>query len=223
MVPSPRNRIFSALLVLVVSFLGSATQAADLSVVERWLATNSGLRTIRIDFEQTRKMRSLKVPIRQPGTLWLNYATKQFRWQTGNPPQTIVVRRGSELFVIRTPMKRYERRPVGSSSGGTPGMAALAGGFPKTLGEFQKRYRILGISRKDNTHRIVTQPLGESGRGVDTFTFVIEEKRYRLLGFEMKLKDGSSVDTVFHRVLPNDPIPKSVFAPDITGFKETKF
>ncbi|MEM7601594.1 MAG: hypothetical protein AAF357_09285, partial [Verrucomicrobiota bacterium] len=75
---------------LVFSALPLVSSAADMSVVQRWMSTNSGVRTIRIDFTQTRKMKSIKVPIRQSGSLWLNYGTSQFRWQVGNPPQTIV-------------------------------------------------------------------------------------------------------------------------------------
>lgn len=217
------SRFFATGLCLFSLFGPAGANAADLSIVERWMATNSGVQNLRIDFTQTRTMKSLAVPIRQPGTLWLNYGTDQFRWQTGDPPQTVVVRRGPQLFIIRPGMKKFERRPFGSQGSGPAGMSALAGGFPRTLSDFKQKYRVLNIERRDNTHRIVAQPLGQAGRGVSSFTFVIEATHYRLVGIEIALEDGSKLDTVFNQVRPNIPMPEPLFAPPLDGFKEVKF
>lgn len=197
------------------------SNSPDMRVVERWLATNTGVETLRVDFTQTRTMKSIRVPVRQEGTLWLDYQNRQFRWQLGDPPQTIVVSLGQKVLIIRTPMKRYEVRQSGS--GGTPGMAAMAKGFPRTLREFQQRYRVLETTPEANTRRIVTRPLGEAGRGVETFTFVVDASHHRLLGIEINLEDGSSLDTVFRQVEPNPALPKGLFQPSVEGYTETKF
>jgi len=205
-------------------FLQPATAQSsnpDMSVVERWLATNTGVRSLKIDFTQTRTMRSIKVPVRQEGSLWLDYSTHRFRWQTGDPAQTIVVSVGKNILIIRTPMKKYEIRPAGS--GGAPGMAAMANGFPRSLAEFQRKYRVLEIRSESNTKRIVARPLGGGGRGVETFTFVVDASHFRLLGFEIDLEDGSSVNTVFRHVATNVPVGKDLFQPSIEGYTETKF
>jgi len=102
-------------------------------------------------------------------------------------------------------------------------MAALAGGFPKTLEKFQQKYRLLEVRQQDKTFRIKTQPLGAGGRGVGSFTFVIEADHYRLLGIEVDLEDGSSLHTVFDDVELNAPIPAGLFTPDLTGYKQTEF
>ena len=218
-----------SVLLAVLTFCGGAAPTAavaqsstpDMRVVEQWLATNSGVGSLQIEFTQTRKMRAVKIPVRQQGTLWLDYGTHRFRWQTGDPAQTIVVSLGENILIMRTPMKRYEIRPSGS--GGAPGMAALADGFPRTLPEFQRRYRVLEIRPESNTKRIVTRPLGESGRGVETFTFVVDGGHHRLLGIEIDLQDGSSVDTVFSRVQTNVRMGRDLFQPSLDGYTETKF
>jgi len=192
-----------------------------LQIIQRWLQTNSNVATLRINFTQTRTMKSIKVPIRQEGSLWLDYRTGLFRWQTGDPPQTIVTKHRDDIIIIRTPGKKYEVRPAGS--GASPGMAALAGGFPKTLEKFQQKYRLLEVRQQDKTFRIKTQPLGAGGRGVGSFTFVIEADHYRLLGIEVDLEDGSSLHTVFDDVELNAPIPAGLFTPDLTGYKQTEF
>lgn len=216
--------LFLALLGLLLPAapaLRAQSSHPDMRVVEQWLATNSGVGSLQIDFTQTRRMRSVKIPVKQEGTLWLDYGSHRFRWQTGDPAQTIVVSRGENILIMRTPMKRYEVRPSGS--GGAPGMAALANGFPRTLPEFQRRYRVLEIRPEANTKRIVTRPLGESGRGVETFTFVVDASHHRLLGIEIDLQDGSSVDTVFRRVQTNVAMGGDLFKPSLDGYTETKF
>lgn len=218
-------RPFQHLLRLSLVLCLSATafsQAADISVVEKWMATNSGIRSIRIDFTQTRTMRSIKVPIRQSGSLWLNYRSNQFRWQVGNPAQTIVTKHGGSLFIIRTPMKKYEKRAAGSGDV-PPGLMAMATGFPRSTSEFQRKYSVQTIDAVGSAYRIVTQPKGSGGRGVKTFVFMVGRDDYRLRGMEIYLDDGSFVKTAFNRVMPNVGMPGDLFTPDLTGYKETKF
>ncbi len=216
---------FSLILALLSGILrlelSAQSQAPDMSVVERWLATNSGLASVKIDFTQTRRMRSVNRTVSQDGTLWLDYENHRFRWQTGEPAQTIVVSLGPDILIIRTPGKKYEVRPAGA--GGAPGMAALANGFPRSLPEFQQKYRVLETRPDANTLRIVARPLGESGRGVETFTFVVDSSHFRLLGMEMDLEDGSSVQTVFRRVETNVPVTQALFQPPVDGYTQTKF
>lgn len=192
-----------------------------LEVIQHWLGTNANAATLKIDFTQTRTMKSLKVPIRQDGMLWLDYRTGLFRWQTGDPAQTIVTKHGQDILIVRTPGQKYEVREAGS--GASPGMGALATGFPKSLAEFREKYHVIGMLKQDNIFRIKTKPLGSAGRGIGDFTFVIEADRYRLLGIEINLEDGSSLHTVFDSVALNQPIPQGIFTPDLTGYKRTQF
>ncbi len=192
-----------------------------LEVIQNWLNTNANASTLRIDFTQTRTMKSLKMPIRQNGVLWLDYGTGHFRWQTGDPPQTVVTKQGPNLIIARIPGKKFEVRPTGS--GASPGMGALATGFPKSLDEFQLKYHVIGMVKQENIFRIKTKPLGPAGRGIGSFTFVIESDRYRLLGIEIDLEDGSILNTVFDAVDLNTPVPPELFTPDLTGFKQVEF
>lgn len=216
---------FPALAALVVvQFLNAVSVqggSRDFTVVERWLASNSGIGSLRVDFTQTRQLKAVKIPVSQDGTLWLDYTHHRFRWQIGEPVQTIVVSLGANILIIREPAKRFEVRRAGS--GGAPGMAALANGFPRNVEDFQRRYRLLEVRPEGNTQRIVAQPLGESGRGVDRMTFVVEGTHYRLLGIEIDLEDGSSMKTVFRKVETNPVLPPGLFQPPVDGYTETKF
>jgi len=221
MISFPKLFLLSGLILLLPSTATRVQAAPNMEIVERWLGGNSGVGSLKINFTQTRTMKSIKVPVRQQGSLWLDYGNDRFRWQTGEPAQTIVVSQGRNILILRTPTKRYEIRPAGS--GGAPGMAALANGFPRNLGDFQRKYRVIEIRPQSDTQRIVTRPLGASGKGVSRFTFVVDSSKFRLRGIEIDLEDGSSINTSFSSVQPNAGMPSSLFKPDLAGYTETKF
>lgn len=219
---SPTCRTLLALVAVLPVWALSPSALANpqgAEVLERWLATHSGVASVRVDFTQTRRMRTLRVPNRQDGTLWMNHRSGQFRWELGSPAQTIVLREGGDLLIVRTPAKRYERRPAGAGGNGGGGIAMLASGFPRTPNEFHAKYRLLSVHRHDNVHRIATKPLGTAGRGVESFTFIVGADDYRLRGMELRLEDGSAVDTVFRRVVPNARIDPGVFRIDLAGYQ----
>lgn len=208
--------------LLLITFNLSVLHANDLSVVQRWLDTNASTQSLKVDFVQSRTLKALKNPLVQEGTMWLNYPTNQFRWQLGTPAKTIVVSKGAnKIAVMRTPLKRVEFRESGQSSG-APGLSSLTRGFPKTLTEFQTRYRILSISQKGNSYEILTQPKSGSD-GVSRYRFIIDQSRFLLKGMIIELKDGSVVTTTFKRVDRNPTIQAAIFAPDMSGYKQTKF
>lgn len=194
---------------------------SDQQVIDNWLRTNAGLRTIRIDFEQTRTLKTVKMPIKQTGILWIDYPKNHYRWQTGDPPQTLVTSNGKEVVIIRAPKQRFERRPVGA--GDSTGMEAMAQGFPRSLGEFYEKYHLLGIRREPDRYHIDAQPLGKASRAVARMTFTVETGRFRLLGLEMAMTDSSLINMVFTNVQLNPNIPTGLFYPDITGHTETHF
>jgi len=213
--------LFSCLILSLL--IAPNSSAADIRVVKNWLQTNANTRSLKVDFVQSRSLKALKSPLVQSGSLWLNYATNQFRWQLGSPAKTIVVSRGNQIAVMRTPLKRVEFREAGGSSKSAPGLSSLTNGFPKNLEEFQRHYRILDITAKGNAYEIVTQPLGPDREGVSRFRFVVDQKRFLLKGLVIDLVDGSTVTTTFQKVARNSTFPKAIFNPDLSGYKETKF
>ncbi len=215
---------FIAVAVVFCVTVAESAPARDLSVVERWLATNADTQSLHVEFTQSRSLRAIKSPLVQHGTLWMDYLTGQFRWQLGEPAKTIVVSHGEDqIAVMRTPLKRVEYRQIGKGSSAVPGMASLAVGFPKTLADFEKKYRILEIARKGAAYDIVTAPLDASSDGVHRFRFVVDAERFLLKGLVLDLKDGSSVTTTFQRVHRNAAINAAVFEPDLSGYRETTF
>jgi outer membrane lipoprotein-sorting protein len=215
--------IFILCLVVVgtVLFHTGNVVAGDTAVVERWLSNNGGVASIKIEFNQSRSLKSLAALSGQKGTIWINYNSGSFRWQTGEPAATIVVGGGSEILIVRPGQKKYERRKAGSSN--SPGIAALAEGLPQSMSEFQAKYKLLGVRQDGETHFIDTEPRGAASKEVSKFTFVIHSSNFRLVGIELEMQDGSSMHTVFTKVELDVATPGSLFRPDLSGYQETNF
>ncbi len=212
---------FLPALGILLAFSVSDLQAQDLSeeqVVANWLKTNEGVSRLKLNFTQTQAMKTVKVPIVQRGNLWLDLSSKKFRWEAG---QTLVIGNSSNITIQRTGGKKYEKRASGS--GGAPGLASLAKGFPKSMSQFKSQYKLLKVTKGMGDYAILAQPTGASAKGVKTFTFKVDSKDFALEGMSLVLKDGSKVSTSFRSVTRNPSIPASTFVPDLKGYTETKF
>lgn len=206
---------------LALGWTLAAQAEPDHRVVERWLATNSRVATLKVEFTQTRRLAGLKNPIRRYGLLWLDHQGKRFRWQLGDPPHTIVTRDGSNLLIVRPSERRFERRPAGEEGAG--GLAVLARGFPRSPEEFRRKYRLLHVNPLKDSTRIVTQPLDRSATGVRTFTFVVGTDDARLRGIDLLLRDGSTQQIQFTKITTKPSLPAKIFQPDVSGYQATKF
>ena len=209
--------------VLFIGVLSVGLLRADTgeAAVKQWLATNRGVDTLKVEFTQTRKLTSLKSVIRQRGFLWVDRRGEgSFRWQTGDPPGTIVTRKGGQLLIVRPRSRQYERRPAGESGSS---MAILAEGFPRSWEEFQRKYHLVGVKSRGEVHRINVQPRGQLDRGIQILTFVTGGARGVLQALEVKFRDGSSQQIVFDKVERRLPLRAELFSPDLSGYQATKF
>src|SRR4051812_34326943 len=111
--------------------------AADTNAfINQWLAAQSNLKTWTADFTQTRVLKTLKQPLQAQGHLTFA-APSNFRWQLGDPAQTIAIRNSNEMTVIYPKLNRGERYPLGAA-GNEPWRDALAlmdAGFPASSAE----------------------------------------------------------------------------------------
>ncbi len=215
-------RITSFALVMIsgILWMPSHINGQDLSandVISKWLETNNGVSRLKLNFTQTQVMKTVKAPLVQRGTLWLDMGSNKFRWEAG---KTLVTGNGSTITIQRTGSKKYEEREAGS---GAPGMASLSKGFPKSLDDFNSKYKLLKVTKGASNYSILTQPLGSSGKGVKTFTFKVDAAKFNLEGISLVLKDGSRMSTNFNNIDRNPELPESLFTADLSGYTETKF
>src|SRR5215831_15574805 len=70
-----------------------------------WLAAQTNIHSWSADFIQTRVLKSLAQPLTATGHVWFAFPNR-FRWELGNPPQTIAVREAGELLIVYPKLKR---------------------------------------------------------------------------------------------------------------------
>jgi len=95
----------------IFSVLQSVRADETNSVLDSWFAAQKNLRTWSADFVQTRALKTLTQPLISKGHISFA-APDDFRWELGQPAQTIALRHGDEMFVIYPRLKRAEKYPL---------------------------------------------------------------------------------------------------------------
>src|SRR5271170_5554114 len=69
------------------------------SVLDNWFAAQVKVKTWSADFVQIRTFKTLTQPLTAKGKIYFS-APDDFRWELGQPAQTIAVRQDDEMFVV---------------------------------------------------------------------------------------------------------------------------
>src|SRR5258705_11010675 len=106
---------FQFSMMLLASACSHAVEPSQL--VNSWLDAQTDIQTWSADVVQTRNLKSLTTPLTARGRVWFA-APNRFRWEIGDPPQTIAVRKTEEMLVIYPRLKRAERFPLDLQNAG---------------------------------------------------------------------------------------------------------
>ena len=192
------------------------SRAAGLSPeVASWLAAQTNIQSWSADFIQTRSLKSLAKPLTASGHVWFA-APNRFRWELGNPPQTIAVRATQELLVIYPRLKRVERIPlVGNQTGPwRDALALLEAGFPRSAVELEAQYNILSQTVQNGTGQLVLQPKSASARRmIPQIEIDFDAKDSSLRSTELQFADGSSMRNDFKSAVLNPTVGPDTFSP----------
>jgi outer membrane lipoprotein-sorting protein len=194
----------------------AALQAADTNAfLTAWLDAQRGLRTWSASFTQTRALAALREPLRTPGRLWFA-APDRFRWELGEPPQTIALRRTNELWVIYPRLKRAERYPLSAAGGEAwrDALALLDAGFPGSRTEFEARFRLLGLAETNGLTTVRLEPRRAPARKfMREIRLTLRASDLGLVANELHFADGSRLRNDFTNAVANAPIPPERFEP----------
>ena len=86
------NRLFLTLALVAGCLLGARVAAADDGVpgfFRTWLAAQKQAGDVRVEFEITKTLPTLKAPVKSSGRFW-NYADGRFLWENGKPPTSVL-------------------------------------------------------------------------------------------------------------------------------------
>ncbi len=211
--------IAGVLLALLGVFYGSmrGLAADNDALLSAWLNAQTNIHTWSADFVQTRTLKSLTQPLTAAGHVWFE-APNRFRWELGNPPQTIAVRQPDQMLLIYPRLKRVERYPLNTAGAGSwkDMLALLDAGFPRSRAEVESRFNILSQTTENGIHEVTLQPKAESAqRMMPEIKIAFDTSDFSLRSTELKFMDGSTMKNAFTNSVLNPKMDESVFNPKI--------
>jgi outer membrane lipoprotein-sorting protein len=190
------------------------TPAADTNaVLNAWLASQTNLQSWTADFTQTRMLKTLTQPLVATGRVWFA-PPNRFRWELGQPAQTIALRQADQMFVIYPRLKRAERYPLGGSGNAQwrEAMALLEAGFPRDRADLESRFRILSLTETNRAWQLTLQPSSAMARRMMKEIRVgLATNDFSLVSTELVFADDSRMRNDFTHQVLNGPLDKGVF------------
>ena len=188
----------------------------------RWFAAQTNLQSWSADFTQTRSLKVLSQPLVATGKVWVT-VPGLFRWELGQPAQTIVLRQPDQLLIIYPRLKRVEKY---SLEGVPPGplkdaLALMDASLPRDRATMEERFRLLSATATNSILQMTLQPKSASARKFMTEIQVsFRTNDFSLTATELKFSDGSSMRSDFTNPLLNAPLDEGLFGakldPDFT-------
>jgi len=200
----------------------SASYAAENAMFNQWFAAQTNLQSWSADFTQTRSLKVLAQPLVAAGRVWVA-APARFRWELGQPAQTIALRQPDQLLIIYPRLKRAEKYPLNGAPQGPlkDALALLDASLPRDRATMEEHFRLLSATETNSTLQMTLQPKSASARKVISEILIsFRTNDFSIAATEMKFADGSRLRNDFTNVVLNRPVDPALFeaklAPDIT-------
>ena len=213
-----------AVVVFVALFLSnSVSRAADLNALwERWLNAQTNLQNWSADFTQTRSLKVLTQPLVATGRVWVA-SSGVFRWELGQPPQTIALRQPDQLLIIYPKLKRAEKYPLHDVPAGPvkDALSLLDAAFPRDRATMEDHFRLLSMTETGSTAQARLQPKSASARKfIEEISIGFRTNDFTMAMTQMQFADGSILRNDFTNIVLNQPVDPQIFqpalSPDIT-------
>jgi outer membrane lipoprotein-sorting protein len=183
------------------------------AVLDAWFAAQAHVHSLSADFTQTRALKTLVQPLVATGHLWFA-PPNQFRWELGQPAQTIALRHADEMYVIYPRLKRAEHYPLGASAPQEwrDAMSLLDAGFPSTRKEFESQFRIESLTETNGNWLVGLQPRSAAARQIMPELIIsLATNDYSLDGTELVFVDGSRMRNEFTNEVVNGAVDENLF------------
>jgi outer membrane lipoprotein-sorting protein len=199
----------------IVLLAAQAGAAESTALVDSWLGAQTNVLTWSADVLQTRNLKSLTKPLTAEGRVSFA-APNRFRWEIGNPAQTIAVRKPDEMLVIYPRLKRAERFSLEQQNAGAfkDTLALLDAGFPRSRADLDARFQIVSQSVSNEIGTVVLQPKSPSARRMmPEIRVSFGTNDWTLHSTELRFADGSTMHNRFANPKFNAPIDEKLFNP----------
>lgn len=189
--------------------------AVDRALVEKWLEQQSAFQSWSADLVQTRSLKALSQPLKTEGHVWFAQP-KFFRWELGNPPQTIAVRQPDQVLLLYPRLKRVEKYDFKTGGPWKHALELLEAGFPRNYAEIETKFKVLNGQQTNDLYVISMEPKqAQAKRMIPQLRIGFSTKTFALTFTELSLADGSSLRNDFSKPQVNPVIPDDIFKPQI--------
>lgn len=206
-----------SLCFFLLSFSAYAAEIRTNDFITNWLGAQSTLKTWTADFTQTRTLKTLKQPLRSQGRL-IFAAPNNFRWELGDPAQTVAIRNSNEMSVIYPKLKRAERYPL-TGAGNEPWRDALAlmdAGFPSSAAELESRFKLLSLQFTNNLAQIRMEPRSAMAKKfMSEVQLTLRTNDFAMLANQLQFADGSILRNDFTNTVKNPELDPNAFKAEI--------
>jgi outer membrane lipoprotein-sorting protein len=193
----------------------------------KWFAVQTNLQSWSADFIQTRSFKVLAQPLASAGKVWVKPG--EFRWELGQPAQTIVLRRPDQLLIVYPRLKRAEKYALDSVPSGPmkDALALLDACLPRDRATMEQHFLLLSATETNSMLQMKLQPRSDSARKFITEIMIgFHTNDFSIAATEMKFADGSSLRNDFTNVALNLPMDPALFEaklpPDCTVVEPLK-
>lgn len=182
----------------------------------QWFAVQTNMQSWSAGFTQTRSLMALSQPLQSTGKIWVRPG--QFRWELGQPPQTIVVRNPDELLIMYPRFKRAEVYALGKIPPGPikDAMALLDVSIPRDRATMEEHFQLLSATVTNSILQMTLQPKSESARQfISAILIGFHTNDYIIADSQMEFSDGSTLRNDFNNVIFNQRMNPDLFATNV--------
>jgi outer membrane lipoprotein-sorting protein len=194
---------------------GTAVADSGSALLEQWISAQTNLHTWTADCTQTRSLKVLSQPLVAHGKVWV-IVPDRFRWELGQPAQTIAMRLPEQLLIVYPRLKRVEKYPLGGVQPGPwkDALALLEASFPRSRADLDSHFRVLSVSETNSLMQVTLQPKSASARKfMAEIEISVNTRGFTPVATEMRFSDGSSMRNDFANIVVNTPIAPDLFDP----------
>jgi outer membrane lipoprotein-sorting protein len=210
---STLQRVTIFCLCLLPLWSASVCHAQDSETeFNKWFEVQTNLQSWSGDFTQTRTLKVLNQPLMSTGKVWVTH--DEFRWELGQPVQTIVLRQPNLLLILYPRLKRAEKYPLGAVPSGPikDALALLDATLPRDRATMEKNFQLMAATETNSILQMTLQPRSESARKfIGEIIIGFHTNDFTIAATEMRFADGSSLRNDFTNVILNQPIESDRF------------
>lgn len=190
--------------------LGADTGRGDL--VDRWLERRKGVRTWSAEFTQTRTFKALTHPLVTRGRVWFA-APDQFRWELGEPVQSVALRQAEVMVILYPPVRRAERYALGREGPWQHAVTLLEAGFPESRAQWERSFRVTRQSEDEQQAVLWLEPRSAAARRwLSRLQIVLNHGDLEIRSAEMAFADGSTLRNEFTGSRVNPELEEALFS-----------